>query len=342
MYMHQNPIQPFLWYLGREFLSPINYVIAALVGVIILVGQGNSPFASIVPYLTPIVVQALSKSTVKYRSRYDTLLLQLPAQRPDPTFVIDAVGTILASAGNTRAVADRHELRHVPDFVLDSERSAIDEGLRRKEPFEQTCYSDLLRGWYEIRFVPVHGGAAWLVWFQDVTTRVENEERLRRFRSASTKLLRDRETIRSLDDLDTHIAETIITDGFRSVFIVRDVGDTLRGRVFKRRDGELLRSEVIHIDAASPAPVTLSRKHHDVIIGSRLPEESTIDFEARYPFNAAVKEFVGEEIDNFATYHHDRLSIVFFNRVRGVSQDDREVFESILNTFAIFDSCVSV
>ena len=106
----------FLKYLCKEFITPVNYVAAFLVGAGINIFQGKGIFASAVPYFIPLVVQSLAKSSVKYKSRHTHTLLQLPGERKDPAFVMDNAGGIISSTGNTERYFQKHKIRAVSDL----------------------------------------------------------------------------------------------------------------------------------------------------------------------------------------------------------------------------------
>ncbi|MFW5694359.1 MAG: hypothetical protein ACOCYB_04275 [Alkalispirochaeta sp.] len=340
--MHGNPIRSYWWYLAVEFSSPINYLIAGLVGLIIQVGQGNVPWASLLPYVTPVVVQSFSKATVKYRDRYNRLLLQLPAERPDPALVVDRSGGIMAVAGRSADIVSRNRARRLHDLVLAPACPDIDRVLGGTEPAHVTCYSDGLAGWFEIHAVPVHEGAWWLVWMQNVTSREETRERLATVHDAIEELVSTYDELSSRADLDVATAQIGFSDGFRAVFVARDDGTgDLRGRVFRTHGGAVQGSQEIPIPESSAAAVLLSRRERTVVIRRRPDDQDAASFCAEHGINPHVAELVGEPIDNFVNYHRGSLAVVLFNRVGGVGDGDRAVVESLLNTVAIFDTCLA-
>jgi len=340
--MHRNPIRSYWWYLRVEFSSPINYLIAGLVGLIIQIGQGNLPWASVLPYLTPVIVQSFSKATVKYRDRYNRLLLQLPAERQDPALVVDRTGAIMAAAGRSAEIVTRTRARRLHDLVLAPACADVDRVLGGTESAHFTCFSDSLVGWFEIRAVPVNDGAWWLVWMQNVTSREETRERLTTVHDATEALATTYDELKSPTELDTATARIGFSDGFRAAFIARsDDAGNLRGHVFRREDGVVHSSEEITVPESSQAAVFLSRREQTVVIRRRPEEQDVAEFCADHGVTARVAEHVAEPIDNFVNYHRGRLSVVLFNRVGGVGEADRTVVETLLNTVAVFDACLT-
>ncbi|MFO8042959.1 MAG: hypothetical protein R6U25_07145 [Alkalispirochaeta sp.] len=340
--MHRNPIRSFWWYLGVELSSPINYLIAGLVGLIIQVGQGNAPWASVLPYLTPIVVQSFSKATVKYRDRYNRLLLQLPAERHDPALVVDRDGVIMAAAGRSKEVVTHSGARRLHDLVLSPACPDLDRVLKSAAAESFTCFSDTLVGWFEISAVPVHEGAWWLVWLQNVTAREETRQRLTTVHDATEELVTRYDELNSLDELDVATAKIGFSDGFRAVFIVRsDKTGGMRGHVFRKEGGTVLSSGEVAIARDSGAAVFLSRREKTVVIRRRPEEQGAQEFCATHGINERVAELVAEPIDNFVNYHRGRLSVVLFNRSGDVGEADRDVVESLLNAVVVFDTCLA-
>ncbi|MFW5827434.1 MAG: hypothetical protein ACOCU4_05045, partial [Alkalispirochaeta sp.] len=302
--MHRNPIRSYWWYLGAEFSAPINYLIAGLVGLIIQVGQGNVPWASVLPYLTPVVVQSFSKATVKFRGRYNRLLLQLPAERQDPAMVVDRQGVIMAAAGRSEDIVRRTGARTLHDLVLAPACSDVDRVLGGTEPAQFTCFSDSLVGWFEIRAVPAQGGSWWLGWMENVTAREETMARLATVHDATEALVTTYNELNSSAELDLSTARIGFSDGFRAVFIARS-GDTgeIRGHVFRQEDGIVHPSDEITIPRGSHAAVFLSRREQTVVIRRRRAAESAAEFCENHGVNPRVAEGVAEPIDNFVNYH---------------------------------------
>ncbi len=94
-------LKAWLFLFVSELFNPLGFLIAGFVGFTINIVQSGKAFSSWIAYLVPVLVQAFSRALLRYSQRHRETLLRLPAERLDPTFVMDAQGKILASAGNT-------------------------------------------------------------------------------------------------------------------------------------------------------------------------------------------------------------------------------------------------
>ncbi|MDZ7792832.1 MAG: hypothetical protein U5P10_03815 [Spirochaetia bacterium] len=119
-------------FLGKEFMLPANYIIAAGIGVLIQLLQGASILSSPVPYIVPIFVQALSKAYVKYQNRFSQMLLSLPARRNDPAFVMGRDGKILLSAGRTKEEFKKRGITHIEQIIDTEAHSRINSATRTR------------------------------------------------------------------------------------------------------------------------------------------------------------------------------------------------------------------
>src|SRR6056297_3775007 len=101
--------------LGKEFISPLNYLMAFLIGITISFFQGLGVFYSAVPFIVPIIVQAISKASVKFGNRNLNLLVRLPMERKDPAFVMNEKGSVIASEGKTKEFLEKHSIEVFSD-----------------------------------------------------------------------------------------------------------------------------------------------------------------------------------------------------------------------------------
>src|SRR6056297_3950224 len=102
--------------LGKEFISPLNYLMAFLIGITINFFQGLGVFYSAVPFIVPIIVQGISKASVKFGNKDLNLLVRLPMERKDPAFVMNTTGEIVASEGKTRDFLNKHSIVNFSDL----------------------------------------------------------------------------------------------------------------------------------------------------------------------------------------------------------------------------------
>ena len=111
-----KPLTIYLRYAGKEFISPINYILAFLVGTIIGFSQNHSIFNSPIPFVVPLLVQVFSKSAVKFQHRKKERLMQLPDKRADPAFLMNSEGLILESTGNTYNLFKENNINTIYKF----------------------------------------------------------------------------------------------------------------------------------------------------------------------------------------------------------------------------------
>ena len=123
-----------------------------------------------------------------------------------------------------------------------------------------------------------------------------------------------------------------ILNNYQGVLITRiDPDGNLNGYVFKRI-GELLRSEAIVIASDSYAPVFLSRRETTVISDDIRNYPSINKFDEKYVFDKRVRSFLDMPIRNFINYHAGDVSIIAFNSVRTLTDQENIFIEVLLNT----------
>lgn len=133
-----------------ELTSPLNYTLALIIGVTINHFQGLGIFASPVPFIVPVIVQTISKASVKMANRQTNLLAKLPEHRQDPTFVIDGRGAIIAMAGKTRSIFVQHGITTMSQLLNEATMSLLDE-LKQEGYVEAKPYIGLLENSYSLK-----------------------------------------------------------------------------------------------------------------------------------------------------------------------------------------------
>jgi hypothetical protein len=164
----------YFYFLVDELIRPINYLMAFIIGLAINFFQSGLVFHSLVPFAVPILVQVLSKSTLKYKNRNQDRLLQLPAYRKDPVFVADTEGNIIASIGKTRELFDQIKTNHLHTLFPESANGIIEyiRNYPQKHIIPFLCYSPALEANYMIYYQYLPEINELLVWLQNVN----NEE----------------------------------------------------------------------------------------------------------------------------------------------------------------------
>ena len=327
----------FLRYFGKEYVNPINYGTAFLIGAAINTAQGNGIFFSAVPFVVPLLVLTFSKGSVKYRNRNSDILLQLPGERTDPAFVINRSGKIVASKGNTDEFFRKHRIEGIHHLFSEQEGKTILEVAERMssnltvEPLE--LYSKLARKWYQVQIKMSFDSHHILVWLEEITQRKALDFSLSAIRRFSSEMITSiNELIRTNDAYD-RVSRLILQEGYNGVFVTReDQEGNLAGHVFRQDNGKLMRSDSIKVSKNSPAPVLDSRKLKRITTGIKAETETQEAFESAHPFDKRVKDFLGFPITDFINYHEGNISIIAFNKEDGINRYDFSAMETLANT----------
>lgn len=317
-------------YLVTELKNPSIYISSALIGGAINLFSGTVHFA---PFYVPLLVQSITRAVLHHKNRYNDMLAQLSVKRSDPGFVVTPKCEIVLSAGgddllddgqvkNLEQVLGKEIAQEVADCAT-GEKAVIASALTNNR-------------WYEVRCKPLgreNGDCNLLVWFIDITDRRMNDRLLASFLDYSTLLLADLKDVVKKRDLQVRLARFFLNNGFGAVFMTRpnDDGDP-EGRVFViRPDGEMEGSDEIVIKRDSDAPLLSSRKKRGVVYGDAGKFESRKEFEAKYPFDKRVSDFIKTPIKDFVNYHENDFSIILFNRRRKAIASEERVVSALVN-----------
>jgi len=329
-------ISIYIKYAGKELLSPINYLLAFIVGSIISFTQHNPLFSSVIPFIVPLLVQTFSKSTVKFQNRKKERLMRLPDKRVDPAFLMNNDGYILESTGNTYKLFKDNDIKTIYKFFGYPDDCSL-EKLNRK-----SCYSPVTNKWYSIKISQPDECGDLLVWFNNVTESVAHDKNLKTIRDFNSKI------IESLDDLVVHndiymrLADLIFNYNYTSIVILQVKENILDGFKFKKSETGIIKSEPIFLKIDSLAPVLLSRRISKVISAKSSKYSSQKEFEEAYPFDKGVKEFIGKPINNFINYHSGKLSIIAFNKDGEITNHDHLSMEAFVDTAMVTHSLVEL
>ncbi len=347
--IHKIILKEYLVFLIAEFKAPATYINAFIVGVLINLLTGTGLPGSVFPYLVPVFIQALSKSTVRFKNRYKERMVQLPAEREDPVFIMSENGDVILSIGITDQTFHYFQIKNVKDFIGTDGFDHIMENKKSDIPCE--VYSEPINLWYEVKLKPLvtdlpENTSEYLVWFQDISSRKEYDERLSNMLNFSSEVISDMQSLVKNNDIYDRLARFFLDSGFRGVFITQtDAKGNLNGLVFKIENKSMHKSDCIKISKESSAPVLFSRKEAHVV-SDDMQNYSGIDvFESKYSFNEEVKSLLSFRITNFINYHEDTISIIAFNKKGGISKYDREFMEVLVNNartiFSLVDLAVS-
>ncbi len=331
----------FLKFLGEELINPITYLVAFLIGAGINVLQGNSIFFSAVPYAVPLFVQSFAKASIKFKNRDMDILCQLPAQRQDPVFVIDKDGRIVATAGNTRRLFEKHNIKKIHDLFGNPAAKTIlktTEEIRSEwetEPLE--FYSEITDKWYQAK-TRIGAGNHILIWMDEISSRKARDVSLSAIRRFSREIINSINELAVNNDIFDRLALLILREGYQGVFITReDKEGHLSGYAFKGKPDGLIRSRLIQVPENSSAPIWASRKAECDINGcvasaTKPPSMPQAEFENKHPFDEGVKAFLGFAIANYINYAEGDVSIIAFNKQDGIKKFDSDVINTVVNT----------
>lgn len=326
----------YLLYAGKELLSPINYLLAFIVGSIISLSQNNPLFISPIPFIVPLLVQTFSKSAVKFQHRKKVRLMQLPDKRTDPAFLMDMNGFILESTGNTYKLFKENNIETIYKFFGYPDNCSI-EKLNTK-----SCYSPVTHKWYSIKTSRSDDTEDILVWFTDVSTRIEYDRNLKSIREFNSNIIENLDDLVVHNDIYMRLADLIFNYNYSSIVIMQVKENFLEGVKFRRFESGLVISEPIKMSVDSLAPVLLSRRISKVISAKSSDYESQAEFETAYPFDPGVKKFIGDSVRNFINYHSGKLSIIAFNKEGEITSDDILSMEAFVDTAMVTHSLVEL
>ncbi|MCG8702273.1 MAG: hypothetical protein MI922_29750 [Bacteroidales bacterium] len=327
----------YLKYLLKELISPINYILAFLIGFTINFFQGIGIFSSTVPFIVPIIVQSISKSGVKFKNRQVQTLVRLPQLRKDPTFVMKKSGEIVACDGITKSILEGAGIKYFKDIFSNSNKTDLQglivEIVDKEELYNKLLYSEVLDKWYEVNAKCDELKSLILIWLEDVSHKVELDEKLRLVTNFSKQLLISLNQRAYKDSSDKLLSEFILNDGYEAVFIANiDSKDSLQGKVYKRENHELEMSEAIVIDSQSEASIWQSRRKNKIVTGNVNDYGSEKEFYDTYIFDTRVEEFIGAPIFNFINFHEEDVSIIVFNKPGPIIDSDLLFIEAIVNS----------
>lgn len=328
----------FLKFLGKEFITPLNYLMAFLIGITINFFQGLGLFYSAVPFIVPIIVQGISKASVKFGNRNINLLVRLPTERKDPAFVMNTNGDIVVSEGNTKHFLNHYSVHNFSD-LFENQTVASIKGL-----IYQTCYKDghqtkewyapRIDRWYTVNMKADPFSNNVLVWLDDITLRKNLINKLSKIRNFITQMMFSINEQIELEDSIDRMAEFVLQMGYQGIFITtKDSNEDLTGNVYKKTEGgEMKKSEKISIPKDSPAPIWESRKHKGIVSDSRSNYTAPNEFDSKHAFNEDVLKFLNFKINNFINYHEQNISVIIFNKEDEITLFDHTLMEAIVNS----------
>jgi response regulator RpfG family c-di-GMP phosphodiesterase len=331
-----NPLD-YLHLIFQEIKNIWTYLIALIVGLLIFFFSEN---LSWVNFMVPFFVQVIAKSIVRFKSRDLNLLVELPAQRDDPSFIMDHEGRIVLSAGKTKALFESLDIKYIQQFIgkkgFDAIRINIDPTCLEAITVPVEIYSSKTRKWYEAKAKPMflYCGkpmGKYLVWFQDISFRKEydlQQKELLQYTGALVSRLRE---LVKKDNALENIA-TFILNNYQAVFIIKkDEEKQFIGFVFKLKNNKIERSAPIILPESSLAPVFQSRVQSRIVTDDITRYASEGIFQSKYHFDRQVLKFIDSPVQNFINYHQGDISIIVFNSHKKVTIYEKQFMEVLLN-----------
>ena len=337
----QNKLPVYTKFLGQEMVNPITILTACLIGAAINAAQGHDIFFSAVPYVIPLLVQGFAKASLKFKIKDIELLCQLPAERKDPAFVSDQKGRIISAQGLTKKFFHDNNIQKIHHLFGNSEVKTIlqaTENTMEKpaaEPLE--LYSEITGKWYQVQ-IKIGAGDHLLIWLDDISSRKAMDSSLSATRRFSREVINSIDELVVKNDIYDRLALLVLREGYRGVFITReDRAGNLSGYVYKGNPDDQVKSGLIEISKNSSAQIWASRRAECDINGcvaSATKSESMTqkEFESMHPFDERVREFLGFAITNYINYAEGDVSIIAFNKEKGIRKFDSSVINAVVNT----------
>ncbi|MFN2268432.1 MAG: hypothetical protein ABR533_09160, partial [Desulfonatronovibrio sp.] len=219
-----SKVLSFSMFIIREFLSPAIYITGIIVGTAVVFLMGTF---SLIPYIVPILVQAVSRGSINYARRLEGQLAKVPAMRPDPTFVMNHSGEITLSAGVTEKLFEKYAVSNISHFIDEAGTGQAMSAVRtcREQDYVFVAYSPVVDKHYELTVIPAQTGCdadsnQFIVWFKDITPRIHLLNRQKTMLSYFNELLENIRKITRQKNLDELLAGHIL-ESYSAVFIAR-------------------------------------------------------------------------------------------------------------------------
>ena len=145
----------FVLYLLRELTDIWNFAYSLAAGALITVFLDR---LTLTPFFVILPAQAFVQAWRKFHNRDVNTLLQLPAERDDPAFIMDRRGRILLSAGKTKDFFCAHRITRLDHFFGSEGLANLLENVAtaRGAPAGGNVgvYAEITGKWYEVRAKP--------------------------------------------------------------------------------------------------------------------------------------------------------------------------------------------
>lgn len=318
----------------REARRPGGVILALVVGTTLTLTRRFETLAVVLPFIVPYLVGLLTRTTVRYASRRRDLLLDLPAYRKAPAFIMDCEGHVVAAAGETEELFNRHGVTHL-DNLLEGPNGttagSVILGDRAVRP-DYPLYSPVTRRWYRVQLRGDRRESDWLVWLDDVSEQVHLEEQKNVLRTFTRRLQQELLEDESATDDDMRLAQLLLAEGYQAVMLARLEGDERAGARGQVYTNTLKQPVSVRIPAGVDAPIMRSRRVGHAVHDDIASWTSRAEFEKTYQVLPEVAQILRGEIRNFANYHSGDVSIIAFNKEGKLGSADIAILESAADT----------
>jgi HD-GYP domain-containing protein (c-di-GMP phosphodiesterase class II) len=341
-------VREYFYYLFREFYKKRTLFDTFIIGL------GISAFSEsfhLPAFAIPFLVLSASRAVTNFRNRHVSMLLQLPSQREDPTFIMGLDGKVVLSTGKTRGLFERFSITNINEFIgsdgLKSVMESMNKDCDRRESGPVEVYSEKVLKWYEVRTKPVEwmcGAKAdtFLVWFGDVTVRKIYDRRQHDLLEYADRLAPNVKEYVKKKHIHDSIAAFLLST-YESVFIAgKDEKGQLVGYAFKQDQGGVQKSDAIPISDKMGTEVFHSSIKSRIVFAEVDNYPSRKSFESAYRFDNRVIEFIGNPIRNFINCQENGLSIIAFNSDSRITTHETRFLDILLHLSKSFDALISL
>lgn len=272
----------------------------------------------------------------EFANRKMNLLSRMPVVRQDPTFVIDQTGKVVISMGPTKILFKNKGIECIDHIFgqINAERilkSAIIDEKVNKNTLDY--FSPTLDKWYNVQLQSSGDGRHLYIWLIDITNRKRLDLSLSAIRRFSQDVVNNIDEVTRKNDVYERLAKLMFQEGFIGFFIAKLTPDKdLAGVAFKETHQGIIRSNKIIVKKKSPVAVFMSQKTGYPFYANKGNEMLQSEFEKAYPFDPAVKSFLGFSITNFLNYHEGDTAIIGYNKAHGINDYDCLLIETVANT----------
>jgi HD-GYP domain-containing protein (c-di-GMP phosphodiesterase class II) len=341
-------VREYFYHLFREIYNKRTLFVTLIIGLGISAFLGSFHWTA---FAVPFLVLSVSRAFTNFHNRHIRMLLQLPSQREDPTFIMGLEGKVVLSTGKTRGLFERFSITNISEFVGSDGLKNIMESMNtdcdRRESGPVEVYSEKVLKWYEVRTKPVEwmcGAKAdtFLVWFGDVTVRKIYDRRQHDLLQYADWLAPNVKEYVKKKHIHDSIAAFLLST-YETVFIAgKDERGRLVGYAFKQDQGGIQKSDAIPIFDKFGTALFHSGRKSRIVFAEVDNYPSRESFESEYRFDSRVIDFIGNPIRNFIKCQENGLSIIAFNSDSRITPHETRFLDILLHLSKSFDALISL